>query len=137
MKRERILIVEDELDVLDLIDFNLTRRGYVTAGSLDGIDAMKKIRHFKPDLVVLDLMLPQMDGWKICRYVRQQNMDCRILMLTAKAMPDDRVKGFEIGADDYMTKPFDIKELIIRVERLLEKRRGKAAFHDVMRNGKP
>ncbi|MBI5328836.1 MAG: response regulator [Deltaproteobacteria bacterium] len=129
MNRESILIVEDEPDMLDLIDFNMTRRGYVTAGSLDGIDALKKIRHFKPDLIILDLMLPEMDGWEICRYMRQQNINCRILMLTAKAMSEDRLQGFEIGADDYMTKPFNVKELMVRVERLLKRNEGAAAMN--------
>lgn len=118
---ERILIVEDEIEMLDLIDLNLTRKGYVTAGSLDSIDALKKIRHFKPDLVVLDLMLPEMDGWKICRYVRQQKLNCQILMLTAKALPEDRIAGLETGADDYITKPFDVAELILRIERSLKR----------------
>ncbi|MBI3398967.1 MAG: response regulator [Deltaproteobacteria bacterium] len=122
MKRERILIVEDELDMLDLIDFNLTRKGYITAGSLDGIDAVKKIRHFKPDLVVLDLMLPEMDGWKFCKSLRQKKSDVPIVMLTAKAMPEDRMAGFEIGADDYITKPFNVAELILRIERLLKRK---------------
>ncbi len=78
-------------------------------------------------------MLPTMDGWKICSYLRQQKLNYQILMLTAKAMPEDRVRGFETGADDYMTKPFDVRELMIRVERLLEKRRKMAAFHDFIR----
>ena len=121
MKRERILIVEDELDILDLIDFNLTRKGYITSSSLDGLDAMSKIEDFKPGMVILDLMLPNMDGWKICEYLRERKRDVKVIMLTAKAMPEDRMAGFEIGADDYMTKPFNVKELMIRIERLLKR----------------
>lgn len=129
MKRERILIVEDEIDLLNVIDFNFTRRGYISAGSLDGIDAMKKLQSFKPGLIILDLMLPEMDGWKICRHIRQQKLNCQILMLTAKAMPEDRLKGFEIGADDYLTKPFHMEELMMRAEKLLVKRRERGAFN--------
>ena len=129
MKRERILIVEDELDILDLIDFNLTRKGYITSSSLDGLDAMSKIEDFKPGMIILDLMLPNMDGWKICEYLRERKRDVKVIMLTAKAMPEDRMAGFEIGADDYMTKPFNVKELTIRVERLLKRNEGAAAMN--------
>src|SRR3989338_2146812 len=129
MKRERILIVEDELDILDLIDFNLTRKGYITSSSLDGLDAMSKIEGFKPGMVILDLMLPNMDGWKICEYLRERKKDIKVIMLTAKAMPEDRLKGLEIGADDYMTKTFNVKELMIRVERLLKRNEGAAAMN--------
>lgn len=122
MKRERILIVDDEIDLLNLVDFNLTRKGYVTSSSLDGFDALQKVEDFKPDLIVLDLMLPKMDGWGICTLLRHQKKDVKILMLTAKAMPEDRLKGLEIGADDYITKPFNTAELILRIERLLKRK---------------
>ena len=123
------MIVEDELDILDLIDFNLTRKGYITSSSLDGLDAMSKIEDFKPGMIILDLMLPNMDGWKICEYLRERKRDVKVIMLTAKAMPEDRMAGFEIGADDYMTKPFNVKELTIRVERLLKRNEGAAAMN--------
>lgn len=123
MKKERILIVDDEIDLLDLVDFNLTKRGYITSSSLDGLDAIRKIEGFKPEMIILDLMLPNMDGWKICEYLRKRKMDIKVIMLTAKAMPEDRLKGLEIGADDYITKPFSIAELIIRVDKLFEKGR--------------
>lgn len=121
MKKKRILIVDDEIDLLNLVDFNLTRKGYVTSSSLDGFDALQKVEDFKPDLIVLDLMLPNMDGWGICTLLRHRKKDVKILMLTAKAMPEDRLRGLETGADDYITKPFSIEELIIRVDKLLEK----------------
>lgn len=123
MERKKILIVEDEMDLLNLIDFNLARKGYKTAAALDGLDALKKVEEYQPDLIVLDLMLPEMDGWKFCKSLRQKNSDVPIIMLTAKAMPEDRMAGLEIGADDYITKPFRIEELIIRVDKLLKKRR--------------
>jgi DNA-binding response OmpR family regulator len=128
MKRGKILIVEDDIDLLNLIDINLTRKGYRTAGSMDGFDALQKVEDYKPDLIVLDLMLPKMDGWGICTLLRHQKKDVKILMVTAKAMPEDRLKGFEIGTDEYMTKPFNIKELMIRVERLLKRNEGAAAM---------
>lgn len=124
MKRDKILIVEDDLDLLNLIDINLTRKGYMTAGSIDGFDAMKKIDDFKPDLIVLDLMLPEIDGWVFCRWVKDNENEwvkhIPILILSAKSQPDDRTFGLFIGADDYMTKPFNVKELMIRIERLLK-----------------
>lgn len=123
MKRERVLIVEDEMDLLDLVDFNLTRKGFVTAGALDGLEAMEKLDSFNPDIMVLDLMLPKLDGWEICRRLRREKRNIPVIMLTAKCMPEDKVKGLEAGANDYVTKPFNIKELIIRIENLLEKKR--------------
>lgn len=124
MKREKVLIVEDDLDLLNLIDINLTRKGYMTAGSIDGFDAMKKIDDFKPGLIVLDLMLPEIDGWVFCRWVKDNENEwvkhIPILFLSAKSQPDDRAFGLFIGADDYMTKPFNVKELMIRIERLLK-----------------
>ncbi len=120
--KKRILIVEDELDLLDLIDFNLTRKGFTTTGSLDGLDAMQKLESFNPDLVVLDLMLPKLNGWEICKAIKDRNREIPVIMLTAKSMPEDKVRGFETGADDYITKPFNIKELVIRINNLLEKK---------------
>lgn len=125
-KRERILIVDDDIDILNLIDFNLTRKGYITQSSLDGFDALQKVEDFKPDLIVLDLMLPNMDGWGICTLLKYQKKDVKILMVTAKAMPEDRAEGLEIGADDYVTKPFAVEELIIRIANLLKNKRLKS-----------
>lgn len=135
MKKERVLIVDDDIDLLNLVDFNLSRKGYMTSSSLDGLDAINKIEDFKPEMVILDLMLPNMDGWKICKYLRKRKKDIKVIMLTAKAMPADRLKGLEIGADDYITKPFSVQELIIRIDKLLEKRRHddiqRMALHDM------
>ena len=123
MKKEKVLIIEDELDLLDLVDFNLTRKGFVTSGALDGSEGLKRVEDFRPDLVILDLMLPGLDGWEVCRRIKEKNPDVKVLMLTAKCMPEDKVKGLETGADDYMTKPFSVKELIIRAESLLASKR--------------
>ena len=123
MKKEKVLIIEDELDLLDLVDYNLTRKGFVTSGALDGSEGLKRVEDFHPDLVILDLMLPGLDGWEVCRRIKEKNREVKVLMLTAKCMPEDKVKGLETGADDYMTKPFSVKELIIRAESLLASKR--------------
>ena len=132
MKKERILIIEDELDLLDLIDFNLTRKGFITAGALDGSEGLKKAEDFNPDLLILDLMLPGIDGWEVCRRLKEKSREIKVLMLTAKCMPEDKVKGLETGADDYMTKPFSVKELVIRVEKLLAAKRQKDLHRTVI-----
>ncbi len=119
MEKERILIIEDEMDLLDLVDYNLTRKGYMTEAALDGEEGLKKALSFSPDLVILDLMLPGIDGWDLCRRIKEESKDLPVLMLTAKSMPEDRAKGFETGADEYMTKPFALSELFDNVERLL------------------
>ena len=120
MEKERILIIEDEMDLLDLVDYNLTRKGYLTQAALDGEEGLKLALSFSPDLVILDLMLPGLDGWGLCRRIKEERKDQLVLMLTAKCMPEDRVKGFETGADEYMTKPFALNELFANVERLLK-----------------
>lgn len=119
MGKERVLIIEDEMDLLDLLDFNITRKGFTTAGALDGAEGLKKAQDFKPGLVILDLMLPGLDGWEVCRRLKEENHETKVLMLTAKCMPEDRAKGLATGADEYMTKPFSVKELLARVDFLL------------------
>lgn len=132
MKKERVLIIEDEMDLLDLLDFNLTRKGFVTTGALGGYEGLSAEESFRPDLVILDLMLPGVDGWEVCRRLKERRRDTKVLMLTAKCMPEDKVKGLETGADDYMTKPFSVKELVIRVEKLLAEKRQKDLHRSVI-----
>lgn len=138
MKREKVLIVDDEPDLLDLIDFNLTRSGFLTSSAFDGHEAMVKLESFEPDILVLDLMLPGLDGWEVCRQLKQKTKEVPVIMLTAKGMPEDKVRGFEFGADDYITKPFNVKELIVRIENLLDKKRSKDAhkllIHEMTNN---
>ncbi len=122
MSKGKVLIIEDEIDLLDLIDFNLTRREFVTACALDGKDGMDKIGSFDPDIIILDLMLPGVDGWEICAEIKRMKKEIPVIMLTAKSMPDDRVRGFEAGAADYVTKPFSMKDLVTRIDMLLEKK---------------
>lgn len=117
----KILVVDDEPDAIELIKFNLKAAGYEIITAADGEEALKKARAALPDLIVLDLMLPEVDGLEVCKILRR---DARvagtpIIMLTAKAAEIDRVLGLELGADDYVTKPFSPRELVLRVKRLL------------------
>ncbi len=135
MSKEKILIIEDEMDLLALIDFGLTSRGFATECALDGRDGMEKIGSFNPDVIILDLMLPAVNGWQICEELKKRKKEIPVIMLTAKSMPEDRVRGLEAGAADYMTKPFSMKELVMRIDGLLEKKGDGKAVRDFGRNG--
>ena len=117
----KILVVDDEPDAIELIKFNLKAAGYEVVTAADGEEALKKARSLLPDLIILDLMLPEVDGLEVCKILRrdQRVSATPILMLTAKAAEIDRVLGLELGADDYVTKPFSPRELVLRVKRLL------------------
>jgi DNA-binding response OmpR family regulator len=117
---EKLLIVEDDPTLLETLQYNLVRQGYDVQIAADGPGAIEKARQKPPDLVVLDLMLPGLDGLEVCRILRQE-MNMPILMLTARAEEVDRVVGLEVGADDYMTKPFSMRELLARVKALLRR----------------
>jgi len=122
---EHILIVEDEVDIANLISFNLERAGYTTRMTHDGREGLEKILKEQPDLVVLDLMLPGMDGFQVLKEMQRDSRTHAIpvLMLTAKSQIDDRIKGLESGADDYLTKPFSPKELLLRVQAIMKRNR--------------
>lgn len=122
---EHILIVEDEVDIATLVSFNLERAGYAVDTVHDGREGLEKILKEQPDLVVLDLMLPSMDGYQILKEMQRDTRSHAIpvLMLTAKSQIDDRIKGLELGADDYLTKPFSPKELILRVQAIIKRNR--------------
>lgn len=117
----KILVVDDEPDAIELIKFNLKAAGYEVLTAADGEEALKKARAALPDLIVLDLMLPEVDGLEVCKILRRDSRVSAtpIIMLTAKAAEIDRVLGLELGADDYVTKPFSPRELVLRVKRLL------------------
>jgi DNA-binding response OmpR family regulator len=117
----KILVVDDEPDAVELIKFNLKAAGYEVLTASDGDEALKKARAVLPDLIILDLMLPEVDGLEVCKILRrdQRVSATPIIMLTAKAAEIDRVLGLELGADDYVTKPFSPRELVLRVKRLL------------------
>ena len=116
-----ILVVDDEPDVVELVDFNLKAAGYDVVTASDGEEALKKARAILPSLMILDLMLPEVDGLEVCKILRGDPATSAIpiIILTAKAGEIDRVLGLELGADDYVTKPFSPRELVLRVKRLL------------------
>ena len=118
------LIVEDEKDISELVAYHLKQSGFPVAAVLDGASALEKVKKDRPILIILDLMLPDMDGKDICRTLKSdsQTRAIPILMLTAKAEEIDRIVGFELGADDYVTKPFSPRELVLRVKTILKKR---------------
>lgn len=111
----KILVVEDEININELIKYNLQGSGYEVISALDGITGTRMVYTEKPDLIILDLMLPQKDGYAICRELREANINTPIIMLTAKGEEQDKIKGLDMGADDYIVKPFGIRELLSRV----------------------
>lgn len=135
MALPRILVVEDEPALLEILTWNLRHEGYEVITASDGQHGLMKARTSLPDLIVLDLMLPLVDGLTICRQLRSEprTRDVRILMLTAKTGEVDEVVGFHMGADDYVTKPFRVKPLMSRIKSLLERRRpGDEATRDTV-----
>ena len=120
MVGNKVLVVEDDQTLLEALKYNLTKEGYDVVTATDGAQALEIARSQKPDLIVLDLMLPKISGYEVCRILRK-DMSVPILMLTAKAGEVDKIVGLEIGADDYMTKPFSTKELLARIRALLRR----------------
>ncbi len=125
----KILVIDDEPDALELVGFNLKQAGFEVVTADNGAEALKKARETAPDLVLLDLMLPEIDGLEVCKALRRDPATAPIpvIMLTAKAAEIDRVLGLELGADDYVTKPFSPRELVLRVRNLLKRRTEAAA----------
>lgn len=125
MANKHIMVVEDEEDILDLIRHNLLKEGFAVATATDGAEAVKAIGRKPPDLVLLDLMLPGLDGLDVCRALKKDSKtaDIPILMVTAKGEESDVVAGLELGADDYIVKPFRMKELMARVRAALRRKR--------------
>ena len=120
MAGETILVVDDEKNIVELARLYLEDAGYVVESAYDGAEALAKIRSLRPALVVLDLMLPKIDGWEVCRRVRATS-DVPIIMLTARSEDVDKIVGLELGADDYLTKPFNPRELVARVMAVLRR----------------
>ena len=120
MKTTTILVVDDERRYRDLLEMNLVRRGYRVLLAADGLGALNQVELGQPDLVVLDVMLPDIDGYEVCRRIREYST-VPIIMLTAKAEPSQKVRGLAIGADDYVTKPFSAEELLARVVAVLRR----------------
>jgi len=123
--KEVVLVIEDEPDVLDLIRLHLRKEGFAVIEASDGLAGLKLAREKLPAAIVLDLMIPEMRGEDVCRQLRAREVTARIpvIMLTAKARPEDRVAGLELGADDYLTKPFSPRELVLRLRLLIQKSR--------------
>ena len=115
-----VLIVEDDRNIAELLQMYLEKEGYAVTTAGDGGKGLEKFRAIKPDLVLLDVMMPVMDGWSVCKAIRAESQT-PIIMLTAKGETDDKVSGLKSGADDYVTKPFEMKELLARVEAVLRR----------------
>ena len=116
----KILLVDDEKSLVKALKYNLTQDGYETVIAYDGMEALEKVKSEKPNLVILDIMLPEKDGWEVCRLIRQQS-NVPVIMLTAKDDETDKIIGLELGADDYITKPFSVRELLARIKALLRR----------------
>ncbi|MGL5380483.1 winged helix-turn-helix domain-containing protein [Clostridium sp.] len=123
MAQEKVLVVDDEGHIVELISYNLINEGYKVITANNGLDAFKKAKEEKPNLILLDLMLPGMDGFDVCKAVRGEKelKNTSIIMLTAKGEELDKILGLELGADDYITKPFSVRELLARVKAVLRR----------------
>lgn len=132
-----ILVVDDEADLVELVSYNLKKEGFIVESASDGESALKKIKKSKYDLLILDLMLPGIQGIELCRIVRNdpKNSGLPIIMLTAKGEEIDRIVGLEMGADDYMTKPFSPRELAARVKAVLRRFKEKPVMEKIMKIG--
>jgi two-component system, OmpR family, alkaline phosphatase synthesis response regulator PhoP len=118
---QKLLVVEDEISISTLLQFNLEQAGFQVVTAMDGKDGLEKAESEIPDLIILDLMLPEMDGLEVCKELRSRKLNIPILMLTAKDDEFDKVLGLELGADDYMTKPFSPREVVARVKAILRR----------------
>ena len=116
-QKKTVLIVEDEKNIVDIIRFNLQRTGYDTLEAYDGEAGLAMAREKKPDLILLDVMMPKMMGFDVCRALREEGDNVPVIILTAREEEEDKILGLEIGADDYITKPFSMRELLARVMR--------------------
>ncbi len=121
-----VLIVEDDRNIAELLQMYLEKEGYAVTIANDGGQGLSKFRAIKPDLVLLDVMMPVMDGWSVCKAIRSESQT-PVIMLTAKGETDDKVTGLKLGADDYITKPFEMKEILARIEAVLRRTSGASA----------
>ncbi len=134
MLRRRLLVVEDEKDLVRLLKYNFEKEGYEVLSAYDGETGLETARRKKPDLILLDIMLPRMDGFEVCRMLRRDS-DVPVLFLTAKKSEVDRILGLKLGADDYVTKPFSVGEIIARVEAILRRSSGGGSRGGTVRVG--
>ncbi len=126
---KKILVVDDEKRIVEIIKAYLEREGYEVVAAYDGNTAIELARSQSPDLIILDLMLPQISGWDVCRILRKDS-DVPIIMVTARDEVTDKIVGLEIGADDYLSKPFDTKELVARVKAVFRRTEKKVVLRD-------
>lgn len=135
--KEKILIVEDEKDIVRMLEYNLKKEGFRIMSAQDGEDALEYAVREHPDLIILDLMLPGMDGLEACRELKKETKTALIpiIMLTAKAQESDKIVGLELGADDYVTKPFSPRELIARIKAVLRRAKEKEKLPEILRLG--
>lgn len=135
--REKILIVEDEKDIVKMLEYNLKKEGFKALSASDGEDALDLVIRQRPDLVILDLMLPGMDGLEVCKNLKNDTKTRAIpvIMLTAKSQESDKIVGLELGADDYVTKPFSPRELIARIKAVLRRMKEKDKLPEVLKIG--
>ena len=133
--KEKILIVEDDKDILKMVEYNLKKEGYRTAYARDGEDAIEMAHSEHPDLILLDLMLPGIDGLEVCKQLKKESKTAGIpvIMVTAKSQESDKVVGLELGADDYVTKPFSVRELLARVKAVLRRAQEKDKLPEVLK----
>lgn len=120
MAQNKILVVDDDKNICELLRLYLEKEGYDVILAFDGKEGIDKFRSQNPDLILLDVMMPNIDGWQVCRKIRETS-DCPIIMLTAKSETIDKVLGLELGADDYVVKPFDAKEVVARIKAILRR----------------
>jgi len=132
VEKKRILVIEDEAHIADGIQLNLTLQGYGVSIASDGIDGLEQWRSWKPDLIVLDIMLPMIDGFSILKTIRKEDEKIPVLILSARGDTKDKVKGLRYGVDDYLSKPFDLEEFLLRVEGLIRKK----GWYEGPRSGK-
>jgi two-component system alkaline phosphatase synthesis response regulator PhoP len=127
----RVLVVEDEQDVAEMIRYNISKEGYDVAVVKNGADAIERARELRPDVVLLDIMIPQLNGWEVCRRLKQEprTRAIPVIMVTGRVEEGDKILGFEMGADDYITKPFSPRELVARIRAVI-RRGAPAAPHD-------
>jgi len=135
--KEKILIVDDEKDIIKMLDYNLKKEGFRVVSVFDGEEALDSATREHPDLIVLDLMLPGMDGLEVCKTLKREakTQAIPIIMLTAKSQESDKVIGLELGADDYVTKPFSPRELIARIKAILRRMKEKDRLPEVIKIG--
>jgi len=135
--KEKILIVDDEKDIVKLLDYNLKKEGFRTLLAYDGEDALDMATRERPDIILLDLMLPGIDGLEVCRQLKKEDktLGIPIIMLTAKTREADKIVGLELGADDYVTKPFSPREIIARVKAVLRRVKDKEKLPEILNLG--